>query len=54
MKVILFIILAFVVVFSVFGLLMCIEYLRYWKRCLVLNLRTKFNSRSDAEVQTDD
>lgn len=41
MKIILYIILVFVVVFSFFGLLMCIEYLKYWKRKLVLKLRLK-------------
>lgn len=54
MKLIFLIIEGFILIFAVFGMLMVLEYLRYWKRCLQLKLRKKVVARSEAEVQNDD
>ena len=44
------VIIIFIVVFAFFGLLICIEYLRYFKRKIVLRL----NDKLCAEVVEDD
>lgn len=41
-KLLLWILIIFIAVFAFFGLLICIEYLKYWKRLLVLKLRLKY------------
>lgn len=43
MKIILYIFLVFLCVFALFGLLICIEYLKYYKRKIVLKLRDKLD-----------
>lgn len=50
MKILGYIIIIFIAVFSFFGLLICIEYLKYFKRKIVLNL----NSKLHKEVSNND
>ena len=52
-KLLSFIAIIFIVVFSIFVLLICIEYLRYFKRKIVLNLRLKINKQSDEVAKND-
>lgn len=42
-KLIGWVIIAFIVVFAFFGLLICIEYFKYFKRKIVLQLNSKLN-----------
>lgn len=39
-----------IAIFSIFGFLILIEYLRFWKRLFVLKLKLKFKK----EVKSDD
>lgn len=48
MKLLVWIAFAFIIVFSLYGILICIEYLKYWKRLIQLKLRLKLKSK---EVQ---
>lgn len=54
MKLLFWIATVFIVVFAFFGLLMCIEYLKYWKRKIVLELRLRLNKRTSEVVTNDD
>lgn len=42
-KLLLWVFIAFIVVFAFFGLLICIEYLKYFKRKIALKLNSKLN-----------
>lgn len=48
-KLLLWVIVMFAVVFAFFGLLICIEYLKYFKRKIVLQL----NSKLDRGMEND-
>ena len=50
MKILVYIIIIFIAVFAFFGLLICIEYLKYFKRKIVL----KLNSKLHKEVSNND
>lgn len=43
MKILGYIIIIFIAVFAFFGLLICIEYLKYFKRKIVLKLNSKLH-----------
>ena len=44
-----FLLYALIFIFSIFGFLILIEYLKYFKRKIVLNLRYKLNSVTSDE-----
>lgn len=50
MKILGYIFIIFIVVFAFFGLMICVEYLKYFKRKIVLRLRCKLAK----EVSPDD
>ena len=54
MKILGFLFIIIIVVFALFGLLIAIEYLRYFKRKITLNLRLKYNILKDSKGVTDD